>query len=190
MEQFNRNTYKRQSVAQEFYNSCLGKIIILAVVTVVLLIVAIATVPSDEVMTTEMEDNIRECLQDNDSIRGDAIDAFVDNLSNIFTEADTLRDNQEVMKAYRKYNRLRIYRHTCYSTARIHNNMNPEGIRVGWGFFGIVVPTVVYSDLLLNVGPARGDYNKRLIRDVAIPDEYAGENPNVTPYHYKGNPDD
>ena len=36
----------------------------------------------------------------------------------------------------------------------------------------------------------RGEYNKRLIQDVAVPDPYIGENPNVQPFHYKGNPDD
>jgi hypothetical protein len=42
----------------------------------------------------------------------------------------------------------------------------------------------------MNVGNVRGEYNKRLIQDVAVPDPYIGENPNVQPFHYKGNPDD
>ena len=40
MEPTNRSTYKRQSMSNEFTNSCLGKIIILAVIAVILLIVA------------------------------------------------------------------------------------------------------------------------------------------------------
>ena len=32
MEQFNSNTYKKQTAWQEFTHSCLGKIIILAVI--------------------------------------------------------------------------------------------------------------------------------------------------------------
>jgi hypothetical protein len=41
----------------------------------------------------------------------------------------------------------------------------------------------------MNLGPVRGKYNQRLIQDVAVPDEYIGDNPNIKPYHYQGNPD-
>jgi hypothetical protein len=189
MNQFNRNTYKRESLSQQFLHSCLGKLVIFAIVGLALVVAAVMTVPREEQMTEEMEDNIRECLQDNYLSPGDGIDAFVDNINNMFTKADTLRDDREIMEAYKKYNELRIYRHLLFSTARIHNNMTPEGVRVGIGLFGVVIPTVAYTDLLLNVGTTRGDYNERLIND-AIPDWDPGENPNVKPYHYMGNPDD
>jgi hypothetical protein len=53
-------------MSAEFTNSCLGKLFVLAVIIIILLIAAALTVPSEEEMRTQMEDNIRECLQDND----------------------------------------------------------------------------------------------------------------------------
>ncbi|MBP3849247.1 MAG: hypothetical protein J6E43_00330 [Prevotella sp.] len=190
MEQFNRNTYKKQNLSQEFFHSCLGKIIILAVVGIILAITAIMTVPTEEFTMTETEDNVRQCLQDNDSIKGDIIDEMVWNIGRTFTQADSALDNKEVLEACWKYNKIETYRHTFYSTARIRNNTHTEGVRVGFGIFGIVISTVYYSDLVMNLGPVRGKYNQRLIQDVAVPDEYIGDNPNIKPYHYKGNPDD
>ena len=104
-------------------------------------------------------------------------------------------DHIEAGKGIRIYeqlqlNKLEIYSHTFYRTAYIINNLHPEGIRVGLGVFGITIPTVKYTDLLMNTGAVRGDYGKRLIRDVVVPDKDLGENPNVQPYHYQGNPDD
>ena len=58
MEPTNRSTYKRQNMSAEFTNSCLGKIIILAVIAFILLIVAIATVPSEEEIRVQMTDDI------------------------------------------------------------------------------------------------------------------------------------
>lgn len=101
MEQDNRNSYRtKQSLPQEFYHSCLGKIIILLVFLFVLFVIAVITVPSDKKMETEMLDNIRECIQQNDSIKGDAIDDAVANFSRIFTEADTTFDDKEAMEAF------------------------------------------------------------------------------------------
>ena len=190
MEQFNRNAYKKQSIFEEFYHSCLGKAIILAILALLLGIVAIMSVPNESIMMVETEDNVRQCLQDNDSIKGDVIDEIVWNIGRTFSQADTTFDNKEVLEACWKYNKIETYSHTFYSTARIRNNTHTEGVRVGFGIFGIVISTVYYSDLVMNLGPVRGKYNQRLIQDVVVPDEYIGDNPNIKPYHYKGNPDD
>ncbi|MBP3786876.1 MAG: hypothetical protein IJG07_02750 [Prevotella sp.] len=189
MEQFNRNTYKKQSIFEEFYHSCLGKAIILAILALLLGIVAIMSVPNESIMMVETEDNVRQCLQDNDSIKGDVIDEIVWNIGRTFSQADTTFDNKEVLEACWKYNKIETYSHTFYSTARIRNNTHTEGVRVGFGIFGIVISTVYYSDLVMNLGPVRGKYNQRLIQDVVVPDEYIGDNPNIKPYHYQGNPD-
>ena len=160
MEQDARNSYRtQQSVAQEFYHSCLGKIIILLVFLGILFVIAVMTVPSDEKMQTEMMDNIRECIQENDSIKGDGIDDAVANLSRIFTEADSTFNDKEAMEAFHKYNKLEIYRHSFYSTARLRNNLSAEGIRVGIGIFNLVIPTVKYSDIILFVSTIK-NYNK------------------------------
>ncbi len=190
MDQFNRNNYKKDSIFHEFIHSCLGKIVIMGIMALILLVIAIMSVPSDEVMKAEMEDNIRQCLQANDSIRGDIIDDVVNNTSHIFTVADSTIDDREIWKTYKKHNELRIYHHAFYSTALIHNNLRPNGIRVGLGIFGIVIPTVYYSDLLLRTGAIRREFNQKLLQDAPPSDAYVGENPELEPYHYKGNPDD
>ncbi len=51
-----------------------------------------------------------------------------------------------------------------------------EGIRVGIGIFGIVIPTVTFSDMILRVGPVRKDYNQKIIRNT-YDDEDLGNNP-------------
>ena len=190
MEQFNPNTYKKQSTAQQFTGSCLGKIIICVAVILILLIVAALSRPSDSYMRWQMEDNIVECLEASDSIESDIIDDYVGNIGRVFTHADSTQVHKELLDVYKKLNKLEIYPHTFLKTAHIINNIHPEGIRVGVGIFGIVIPTVKYSDLLLNTGAVRGDYNKQLIRDQPVPDMYTGDNPNIQPFHYKGNPDD
>ena len=50
MEPNNTSTYKKQSMTSEFTHSCLGKLVILAGFIVLLLIVALLTVPSDKEM--------------------------------------------------------------------------------------------------------------------------------------------
>jgi hypothetical protein len=189
MEQDSRNSYRtKQSLPQEFYHSCLGKIIILLVFFAVLFVIAVITVPSDKKMELKIMDDIRECIQDNDSIKGDAIDDAVANVSRIFTEADTTINDKEAMEAFDKYNKLEIYRHSFYSTARLRNNLSAEGIRVGVGIFNTVIPTVKYSDIIMFVSTFK-NYNKKRLIDPTPQDEYVGENPNVTEYHYLGDPD-
>lgn len=190
MEQDSRNSYRtQQSLPQEFYHSCLGKIVILTVFLLVLFVIAVITVPSDEKMERETMDNIRECIQDNDSIKGDGIDDAVANCGRIFSEIDTaIVDDKEVMEAFHKYNKLEIYRHSFYSTARLRNNLSAEGIRVGIGIFNMVIPTVKYSDIILFVSTIK-NYNKERLIEPPTQDEYVGENPNIKEYHYLGDPD-
>lgn len=189
MEQFNPSTYKKQSTSEQFTHSCLGRVIILCVVALILVIIALLTRPSDSMMVWQMEDNIHECLQASDSIESDAIDDYVGNLGRIITHADTTQTNPDMWQTYKRLNRLDIYPHTLFKTARITNNVHPEGVRVGVGIFGIVIPTIKYSDLLMNTGAVRGDYGKRLIRTNPVPEDL-GKTPDIQPFHYKGNPDD
>lgn len=189
MEQFNPNTYKKRTALQEFLNSCVGRLTILIGLVVLVLLVAFLTRPTNNMMYWQMEDNIRECLDDSDSIQSDAIDDYVGNIGRIFTHADTAKTNKEQWATYNKYNRLAVYSHPFYKTAYVHHNINPEGVRVGIGLFGIVIPTVKYSDLLMNTGNIRGEYGEKLIRDTVAPAPDLGENPHVEPYHYLGNPD-
>lgn len=192
MNQTNRINYGRahETVPQAFMHSCFGKLLILGAILLVLLIIAYFTAPSEQVMREEMNDNIMECMEMNDSIRGDKIDDYVHNIGFIFTTADTTKVGKEWREAFDKYNRLEIYRHTFFTTAYIYNNIRAEGVRVGIGAFGVVVPTVNFNDFLLRTGPIHKGYNQKLIRNGVIPDTDLGTNPNIQEYHYKRNPDD
>ena len=190
MEPTNRSTYKRQSMSTEFTNSCLGKLIILSVIVVILLIVAVATVPSDEEMRVQMEDNIRECIQDNYEKRCDPVDEIFNNILRPFTEADTTFNDKEILEIFHRNNRVEIYRHTLFTTCHIINNVHPEGLREGIGIFGMVIPILNYDDFMMTEGNVRGKNQDRIIKDEGIPEMDLGDNPMLKPYHYKDNPDD
>ena len=125
-------------------------------------------------------------------IKGDVVDDYVHNLTFIFTTADTTVIPQDDLEIFHKYNRLVSYRHTFYSTSYLHNNMHPEGTRVGVGMFGIIIPTVFFEDILLEVGTIHKGYEQRLNQpEVKEPEEVdLGQTPEITEFHYKGNEDD
>ena len=189
MDQFNSDTYKKQGLVQEFFNSCLGKIVIFLGVLFCLYIFALITVPSKELMFTETFDNIHECIQENDSIKADEIDEFINNISRTMSVADTTKTNPEVLKAFLKYNTLRVYQHLGFKTVHVVNGLYPQGQRISVGIFQTVISTVNYNDLVVSTGAARGDYNKRLNAPVEPDSSYIGDNANVQPYHYLGDPD-
>jgi hypothetical protein len=190
MDQFNSvnsDSYKKKNILQEFFHSCLGKIVIFLGVLLVLYIFAIITVPTKNMMLEEAFDNIQECLQDNDSIKADEIDEFINNISRTISVADTTKTNKEVLNTFLKYNTLVVYSHLGFKTVHIVNGIYPQGERIGIGLFQTVISTVNYNDLVVTTGAVRGDYNKQLNAPVEVPDSlYTGENPNVQPYHYQG----
>ena len=186
----NTNFKTNQSFTQEFTRSCLGRIIIAGVILLVAMIVAYFTAPKEADMNLEMTDNIMQCLEVNSDVKGDVVDDVVHDLAFIFTTADTTLIPKDLLETYYKFNRLESYRHTFFSTTYIHNNMHPEGTRVGFGIFGLIIPTVLYKDILLDVGPVHKGYEQKLNQQVIIPDDDLGENPNITEFHYKRNPDD
>jgi len=190
MDQTNNGSYKKQETAAEaFYHSCLGKLVILAAVLGILFILGVMTKPTNDEMEMEMVDNILQCIDANDSIRGDKIDDHVNNMSHVFSKVDTAQVNKDLRISLNKNNRMEIYNHSWFRTAYIFNNIHPEGVRVGWGMFGVVYPTVTYEDLLLNVGPMQKKYNDGVIRSTVIDTHDMGTNPNIKPYHYQGDPD-
>jgi len=190
MDQTNNGSYKKQETAAEaFYHSCLGKLVILAAVLGILFILGVMTKPTNDEMEMEMVDNILQCIDANDSIRGDKIDDHVNNMSHVFSKVDTAQVNKDLRISLNKNNRMEIYNHSWFRTAYIFNNIHPQGVRVGWGMFGVVYPTVTYEDLLLNVGPMQKKYNDGIIRSTVIDTHDMGTNPNIKPYHYQGDPD-
>ena len=162
------NSYRtKESMVQQFYHTCLGKLIIAAAVIGALLLVAYITVPDEETMMTEMDDNIRQCIEANDSIKTDWIDDAINNIGYIFTTADSV-PNQEIIDNFNEYNKLAYSRHTFYSAAMLHNNFRPNGTRVGIGIFGIVIPTVNFNDFLFRLGPMHKGYDQKPIRSTII----------------------
>jgi len=190
MDQTSNGGFKKnESPFQAFYHSCLGKLVIAGGILIILFIVALMTKPTQEEMEMEMVDNILQCIEANDSIQGDEIDDQVNNLNNMFSHADTAKINKDLLMSLKKNNRLEIYNHSFFRTAYILNNIYPEGVRVGVGMFGVVYPTVIYKDLLLNVGPMQKNYKDGVIRSTVVKPADLGTNPSLKPYHYEGDPD-
>lgn len=168
MQQTDRGRYRTQeSLGSQFLHSCLGKLFILGAFVGVLLVIALFTVPDEETMMAEMDDNIRQCIEANDSIKTDWIDDAVNNIGYIFTEADSIPD-QELIDNFNKFNKLEYYKHTFYATTLLHNNYKPEGIRAGVGIFGIVIPTVNFNDFLFRLGPMHRGYDQKPVRSTII----------------------
>lgn len=184
------NFKQKETMGHAFANSCLGRIVIFLCIVVVLLIVAMFTKPSKKVMAAETTDGVLECIENNDSIKGDMIDDYITNIAHVFTTADTTQINSDLMAGLKKYNRMEIHDHLFYRTAYLHNNVHPEGVRVAIGAYGLVLPTVTYSDLLLYIDKMHGDFNKAIIRTGNGSDFDMGSNPNVKEFHYKGDPED
>jgi hypothetical protein len=180
---------KQETVGQAFSHSCLGRLVIMAAIMLAIVALAIMSKPSEKEMETETIDNIMQCIQANDSIRGDKIDDTVNNLTNAFTKADTAKVNIELRKAYFQHNRIEVYNHIGLRTAYVFNNVHPEGVRVGFGIFGLVFPTVTYEDLLLNVDPIQREYKDGVIQVEEVPAQDLGSNPNITEFHYEDDPD-
>ena len=102
----NTNYRTNESFTQEFTRSCLGRILIFGVIILVGMLVAYFTAPKEEDMNEEMTDNLMQCLEVNDGIKGDVVDDYVHNLTFIFTTADTTVIPQDDLEIFHKYNRL------------------------------------------------------------------------------------
>jgi len=179
MYQLDKSTYQKDSTAKLFFRSGFGKFCIVVMIVAAITFVASITVPSDSYMESETMDAIHQCLADKQDHQPDKVDEAVRNFLAIFTDADTTK-TAELMKDFYHYNRLAVYPHALYSTTRIHNNLHADGTRVSIGIFGIVIPTVTLNDMILRSAPVRGDYNKKIIREVIGDDEeYYGDNPDL-----------
>lgn len=176
MYQTDRGTYQKESFGQQFCRSCLGRFIIAVVVVAVLFLIASISVPDDKEMLVKTEDGISRCIEDNAISRNDKIDDGVRNFTAIFSNGDSAEVAKN-MKDFYRFNRIEVCRHTFYSTARIHSNFYSEGIRAAVGFFGMVIPTVSYEDILMRVAPLRKEYNQSILKVDYSSDVDLGSNP-------------
>ena len=146
-----------ESLFGMFMNSCLGKLVVLAVVCLLLTLVAFFTCPTEKTMRAEMTDNIYQCLQEGDS-HVDKLDNTLANIAHIFTKHDSMPD-KETLDVLKKYNRFEYYNHGTFATAYVFNNFHVEGTRCGIGIFGMVIPMLSIHDLVLQLNTLRRDYD-------------------------------
>lgn len=159
-ESFRTNNTK----SERFFNSCMGRIVILLGIFIGVLILALISKPSKAEMYIMINDGIHTCIVQNDSSKQDGVDDVTRNFGAIFATPSVTPDSPS-MKEFYQYNRIEIYEHTFFSSAYIFNNAKPSGVRVGIGLFGLVIPTVGYSDYVSRLGPIHKGYNKKLIHN-------------------------
>ena len=74
---------------QRLLSSKSGRIVFISGVILIVLLLVFMSAPTKKEMIREVNDNVMQCLEDNNRYKGDAIDDFVHNLGYAFTEADT-----------------------------------------------------------------------------------------------------
>lgn len=166
----------KETIGHLFLHSCLGQLIIAGGIIGLLLLIARLTIPTDETINTRMTDSILRCIEENTRNKSDGIDDAVRNITDIFATTTETEDTLGVMDDFNKYNKLTIHHHTFYSTARLDNNRDMKGTRIGIGIFGMVIPTISYNDMILQVGPIHKEYNQPIIKN-AYEGEDLGNNP-------------
>ncbi len=168
MQQNYRGDFRTQeSLGKQFLHSCLGKIIIFFAIIAGMLVIAHLTIPDEESMMANMDDNIRQCIETNDSIKTDWIDDAINNIGYIFTTADSL-PNKEILDNFVQYNKVEYRRHAFHSSCILYNNYHTEGISIGLGIFGMVIPTFSYKDFLIRLGPMHKGYDQNPVRSTII----------------------
>ena len=120
MQQTDRGQYKkRQPFIDLFLRSCLGKVIIIAAVTGLVMLAASTTVPSKAKMEQELTDDIEQCIEECQGNAADISDDIVRNTMSVFTHADSIPEKE--MDTFWKHNRIEIYPHTFFTTAHLYN---------------------------------------------------------------------
>lgn len=175
MQQTDRGQYKKQSFIDLFLRSCLGKIIIIAAITGIVLLAASTTVPSKAKMEQKLTDDIGQCIVECQGNAADVSDDFVRNAKSAFTSCDSIPEKE--METFWKHNRIEIYDHTFFATAHLFNNAIPNGKRAAIGVFGVVIPMLKYNDFIMRMAPLRKDYNQRIIQNEFSIDTDAEQDP-------------
>ena len=173
------NFRNNESLFKAFRHSCLGRVIIVSAILAILALIAYLTCPNEKYMRAEMDDNIRQCIEERDSINTDWTEVMVMNTRYMFTTADSIVKDQAALDLFNKYNRTEYYNNTFFSTMHIYNSFYIEGKRCGIGIFGLVIPIVNFNDFLLRIGPGFKEYKRPAVNYDSGKDEYFGENPDL-----------
>ena len=72
-------------------------------------------------MEMEIEDDIRECIEQCQAKDADKSDDLVRNTMSVFTHADKNSEDEETMDMFWEHNSIEIYRHMFFSTAYMLN---------------------------------------------------------------------
>ena len=167
------------SLLHIFTHSCFGRLVITAAILAVVGVTAFYTCPDEELMRAEMDDNIRQCIEERDSVNSDWTETMVKNSRYMFSTADSVLTHPEDINVFYKFNTLAYYDHALFSTMHIHNSFHIEGKRCAIGIFGIVIPLVDFNDFLLREGPMFKEYERPAPDYSAGSEEFFGENPDL-----------
>ena len=180
MRQADRGTYEKDSYSKELGRSCLFKIFKLGGVIILLLIIAILTVPTEKRMKKGAFDAVVLCILGDLVGEQDRADDFARNMSSMVTRLDSTSNNIEQVVTFSKLNTMEVYNHLFYSTLYIHNSARPQGVRAAIGIFGLFIPTVGSNDFLLNIEPMQFENRNRILGRPVEP----GEAPQSDPLDY------
>ena len=170
---------KNDSLFYLFTHSCLGRLIITGVILAVLSVIAYLTCPTEEKMRAEMDDNIKQCIEERDSVTSDWTETMVKNTRYMFTTADSVLTHPDDLRIFYEFNALTYYDHALFSTMYIHNSFHIDGKRCALGLFGLVIPLVDFNEFLLREGPMFNE-NKRPAPDLSRgSEEFFGDNPDL-----------
>ena len=170
---------KNDSLFYLFRHSCFGRFIILCAVLAVLAVIAALTCPSEERMRAEMDDNIRQCIEERDSVSSDWTETIVKNTRYMFTDADSVLRHPEDLHVFYEFNTLAFYDNNLFTTMHIHNSFHIEGKRCALGIFGLVIPLVDFNDFLLREGPMFKEYKSPVTDVGAETEQFFGDNPDL-----------
>ncbi len=159
-------------------HSCFGRMLILLIIVGLLTLIAYLTCPSERTMKMEMDDNIRQCIETNDSTKMDALDNALANFGYMFSSAEGEPD-KELMATFNRFNRVECYDHGIYMTSRLFNSYYTEGVRCGIGVFGMVIPTLNYAELLMRLEPRKEYPKKELPVTIEGDSIYFGDTPDL-----------
>lgn len=168
-----------ESLFHAFRHSCLGRLIIFAGVLAVLAVIAYFTCPTEEKMRAEMDDNIRQCIEERDSVSADWTETVVKNTRYMFTHADSVLTHPEDLHVFYEYNTLAFDDYSLFTTMHIHNSFYIEGKFCALGIFGLVIPTVDFNEFLLREGPMFKEYKRPAVNYDSESEEFFGDNPDL-----------
>ena len=175
----NDNYRQPDSFFYAFRHSCLGRLVLTVIILLILSVIAYFTCPTEEHMRAEMDDNIKQCIEERDSVTSDWTETMVKNTRYMFTTADSIMTHPEDLRVFMEFNTMAYYNHSLFSTMYIFNSFHIEGKRCALGIFGLVIPIVDFNDFLLREGPMFKEYERPVQEYGSSTEQFFGDNPDL-----------